>query len=177
VPAKKASAIKIPKGFLLSNAPGFEQCVASLNFTAFSSLRRVVKDSNYFLQIELLRYFARYLRAQVNEWCCVCLKLAGSSTELASTDFRDESATLAFFVVPVQSRVGLCVVCLQTLQFIADPFPSQVRFGHLISPAPPPFQHALTFVQQLSVLRANSSLEGEFIVHCFPPLHLNISEP
>ena len=74
VPAKKASAIKIPKGFLLSNAPGFEQCVASLNFMTFSSLRRVVKDSNYFLQIELLRYFARYLRAQVNEWVLLLSK-------------------------------------------------------------------------------------------------------
>jgi hypothetical protein len=75
VPAKKASAIKIPKGFLLSNAPGFEQCVASLNFMTFSSLRRVVKDSNYFLQIELLRYFARYLRAQLNEWVLLLSKV------------------------------------------------------------------------------------------------------
>jgi hypothetical protein len=44
VPAKKASAIKIPKGFLLLTAPGFEECVASLIFMGYflSALRRVV---------------------------------------------------------------------------------------------------------------------------------------
>lgn len=68
VPAKKASAIKIPKGFLHSNAPGFEECVASSMFMTFSSLRRVVKDFNYFLQPSpSVLCFARYLRAELNE--------------------------------------------------------------------------------------------------------------
>ena len=62
-PAKKASAIKIPKEFLLWNAPGFEQCLALLNLMTFSSLRRVVEDSNYFLQIELLLPLFRALFA------------------------------------------------------------------------------------------------------------------
>jgi hypothetical protein len=44
VPAKKASAIKMPRGFLLFTAPGFEECVDSLIFMGFflSALRRVV---------------------------------------------------------------------------------------------------------------------------------------
>ena len=48
VPAKKASAIKMPKGFLLLTAPGFEECVGSLIFMGFflSGLRRVVKPKS-----------------------------------------------------------------------------------------------------------------------------------
>lgn len=48
VPAKKASAIKMPKGFLLLTAPGFEECVGSLIFMGFflSNLRRVVKPKS-----------------------------------------------------------------------------------------------------------------------------------
>jgi hypothetical protein len=49
VPAKKASAIKMPNGFLLFTAPGFEECVGSLIFITFflSGLRRVVKPWTY----------------------------------------------------------------------------------------------------------------------------------
>jgi hypothetical protein len=45
VPAKKASAIKMPNGFLLLTAPGFAECVGSLIFirSFLFGLRRVVK--------------------------------------------------------------------------------------------------------------------------------------
>jgi hypothetical protein len=100
VPAKKASAIKMPKGFLLLTAPGFEECVGSLIFMGFflSGLRRVVKPKScksfYFICSQCLPELKSVRVLFIGN-------LAGQCGKRAATNPGHELTEFALLVVPV----------------------------------------------------------------------------
>lgn len=100
VPAKKASAIKMPKGFLLLTAPGFAECVGSLIFMRFllSGLRRAVKPKS-------CKSFYLFCSQCLHELKSVCVlfigNLAGQCGKRAATNPGHELTEFALLVVPV----------------------------------------------------------------------------
>ena len=100
VPAKKASAIKMPKGFLLLTAPGFEECVGSLIFMGFflSGLRRVVKPESS----NPSDFICSQCLHELKSVCVLFIRnLAGQCGKRAATNPGHELTEFALLVVPV----------------------------------------------------------------------------
>ena len=71
VPAKKASSIKMPRGFLLFTAPGFEECVDSLIFMGFLPFCSAPGGGPVELILLLFHLLAIPPGAEINA-CAVC---------------------------------------------------------------------------------------------------------